>query len=72
MVVELFSTTRFVVVALVALRSVMVPEAEVKSSIVALVIVVVASVVVPVTTKVFVVVASVTVSPSMKAVTAWK
>ena len=45
----------------------MVPDAAVRSA-----IVVVAKVVVPVTTKVLVVVASVTTSPSINAVTAWK
>ena len=54
------------------LKFVIVPEAEVRSAILAVAIVVVASVVVPVTTKVFVVVASVTTSPSINADTAWK
>jgi hypothetical protein len=61
---------RLVVVALVALRRVIVPEAEVKSEILALDIVVVASVEVPVTTKVLVVVLLIVVRLSMNAVAA--
>jgi len=61
---------RFVVVAREAFRSVIVPEAEVRSEIVALLIVVVARVEVPVTTKVLVVVAFVVVRLSMNAVAA--
>ena len=72
LVEELFVLTKFVVVALVALRSVIVPDADVKSVIVALVIVVVAKVEVPVTTKAFVVVLFVAVRSVMNAVVALK
>ena len=59
--------TRFAMVAVVLLRVLIVPEADVRSLIVALVIVVVANVEFPVTTKVFVVVELVTVSPTIVA-----
>jgi hypothetical protein len=71
LVEELLVVTRLVAVALVVLRLMIVPEADTRSAISAVEIVVVARVVTPVTTKVLVVVASVTTSPSMNAVTAW-
>jgi hypothetical protein len=63
---------RLVVVALVAFKSTIVPEAEVRSAILALEIVVVASVEVPVTVKRFVTVASVAVKLLINAVAALK
>jgi hypothetical protein len=62
---------RLVVVARFALKLVIVPEAEIRSEIFALEIVVVAKVEVPVTTKVLVVVLFVVVKLSMNAVAAF-
>jgi len=72
LVEELLVVTRLVAVALVALRSVIVPEAETRLAMFALDIVVVANVDVPVTTKVLVVVAFVVVRLVIKAVAAFK
>ena len=63
---------RLVIVDVDTVNCVIVPEAEVKSAMLALLIVVVASVEVPVTTKVFVVVELVTVKSSINPVSAWK
>jgi nitric oxide reductase large subunit len=70
LVVEAFTMTRFVAVAFVALRRVIVPDAAVKSVTARVEIVVVARLDVPVTTKVLVVVALIVVKLSMKATAA--
>ena len=70
-VVDALTATRLVVVARVALKLVIVPEATDRSDIVALVIVVVAKVDVPVTTNVLVVVLFSTVKSVMNAVAAF-
>ena len=72
LVEELLRVTRLVAVALVALRRAIVPEAEVRSLIFAVLMVVVAKVEVPITTKALVVVLLVTVKLSIKATAAEK
>ena len=69
---ELLTVTRFVAVAYVLLRRVIVPEAEVRSAMFALEIVVVARVEVPVTTKRPVVVELTTLRPLINAVATFK